>query len=106
MRQSLVNASTNKMTATLKNKKDLRSSQNGLPHQQAYISVDPKTPARRNQISRTSELKEFSENMKKEQGSIGLAAREMLQSDQKSNTPGPGYASVKKELRNKSKKLG
>ena len=35
-----------------------------------------------------------------------MASKDLLESDKKSYTPGPGYLAVKKDLRNKSKKLG
>ena len=35
-----------------------------------------------------------------------MTSQEILESDKKSHTPGPGYPSIKKDLRNKSNKIG
>ena len=93
------------MTASLKAKNNypVRSSANGMPQ---YLAMVVKTPARRNQVSRTSELKDYSEGTNKEEP-FTLADKELLQSEEKSKsiTPGPNL-SIKKDLRNKSKKIG
>ena len=35
-----------------------------------------------------------------------MTSQEILESDKKSHTPGPGYPSIKKDLRNKSNNIG
>ena len=60
LRSSLINVSTKKMTATLKHKKDSRSS-NVVGEADQHPAMAPSTPARRNQISRTSGLEDLSE---------------------------------------------
>ena len=64
----------------------------------SQYTVDPKTPQRRNHISKTSEFKDMSEKVKKE---IPYVAPEIRESDSKSVINTSNYASVKKELRNK-----
>jgi len=89
----VINGSTKKMTNTL------------LLNTNKHPTIDPKTPARRNYNSRTSELKDLSEGKNTEKP-FQMTSQEILESDKKSHTPGPGYPSIKKDLRNKSNKIG
>ena len=88
---------------TFKKSKDPKNSQIGFPQNQC--SIDPKTPQRRNhnQIAKTSEVKELSEKVTKEHPFV---AQDYREPDVKSTINASSYASVKKELRNKQKKIG